>query len=214
MNTELQSLIQECLKVITQDTNHYLQPFYRQKIYKAFGPANRRDNVENPLTLTFADKVFSWLAILAARYVLPIWQQPFPQDNLPQHLLATAEGVLKGTVQVQIAEKLADATWEQLEREGTEGERLYPYPAAFFVAVAANEALFTALGLDRWHDVEIRENENESDLDPWTSDSAKYSCAAFAGGIWGETFDSQKSFEFWEWWLIEAIPQAWQLATE
>jgi hypothetical protein len=29
-----------------------------------------------------------------------------------------------------------------------------------------------------------------------------------------ENFDPQKRLEFWEWWLTEAIPQAWELAQQ
>lgn len=32
--------------------------------------------------------------------------------------------------------------------------------------------------------------------------------------LWPDEFDAKKRLEFWEWWLTEAIPQAWELAKQ
>jgi len=41
-------------------------------------------------------------------------------------------------------------------------------------------------------------------------DSSFFAAAAYAGGaVWDSDSDSLKRREFWEWWLNEAVPMAW-----
>src|SRR4051794_7634552 len=82
----LQQVIQQGQAAMLGDSYYQLPPFYRQNIYQAIGP---------PADPT-AKKVRGWLALLAARSVLEIWQMVWPENNLAIRLITAAEGVLGG----------------------------------------------------------------------------------------------------------------------
>lgn len=72
------------------------------------------------------------------------------------------------------------------------------------------EALWTALGKDRFRSIQINRYMTDMELDPWTSDSALYAAAAIAGAVWDPNSSDEKRKVYWEWWLSEAIETAYQ----
>src|SRR5262249_4078930 len=106
-----------------------------------------------------------WLAVLAARRVLPLFQAMCPDDEMPPRLLEAATGVLEGRVS---AERAAE-----LEREGyrasqsawgyEEGELPWPVGLA---ADAAYQALKETLGHRPLADLEPYLGQNTVQLQP------------------------------------------------
>ena len=199
--SQVQQAIDRAAEAMMLHPAHALHPLYRRDIYTAFGPTN-----EMRCRLSRG-----WLAVITARHVLPLWQQAQPNDDLPEHLLDIAKGVLQGIVAARTAESQAGEAWEWLEKRGQIGEALTLDSKAFYAAEAAVEALFEVSGREPFDEVIIDQSTTDSDLDPWCSDSALYAAAAYAGPVWDATSDSEKRREFWEWWLGEAVPTAWQI---
>jgi len=72
--------------------------------------------------------------------------------------------------------------------------------------LAAIEALFEASGTYTFNTAYNYEGETDIDLDPWSSDAALYAAIALSGAVWNVDQDYARRAEFWEWWLLQAIP--------
>jgi hypothetical protein len=153
-------------------------------------------------------------------------------ENQPQLSLYLAERVMSGEINVEQVYRLA-CDWHYTV--GYMSENL-PDGAAL-ANIAANKALIEVSSpnfkpfdfLSDLHRVgfidgeidgfELKENylngEQFSDL-IWAN-SGQSDTAAAAVSSWafnsGEEFDTAKVLEFWEWWLLEAIPDAWEKAS-
>lgn len=197
MPTALQAILDRSLSQMLQHPQHVLLPIYRRKIYEI---VNSDPGIRE-------QKIYERLSIRTAEYVLPIWQQTWPTDYLPQFMLATAKQVLTGTVSPTQAKQIAGDAWQQLEQLGSA-----PHTAAsshaFHAGQAAVETLFAVLGRPPFDGVLVEEYDTDADLDPWSSDPALWAVTAYAGGAWEQTSDANKRREFWEWWLTEAIPSS------
>jgi hypothetical protein len=212
---EVQKLLNSALADMSVDPRHQLMPVRRLPIYQALQAASV------PGT---SDRVRGWLALLAARRVLPLWQRAMPlyedddpdergveANKLAEHFLARAEGVIRGTVDRDVARKEDSDYWYvvgniELEifeaREETDG----PFFYAFFALDAAYKALHEALGYEQLGRLKGWETR-------FACDAASSAVIAASGGgdvVEGPPIDPQKRLEFWEWWLTSAIPAAWE----
>ncbi len=88
VSPEVEVLIKTARSSMYTHPQHLLAPNIRQRIYNALG--SRTSSVSNLAR--------GWLAVLAARRVLPIFTRSFPDMPLPQKLLDTAVKVLNGEV--------------------------------------------------------------------------------------------------------------------
>ena len=88
---DLHSLIDKALVVMTTDPHHRLAPQRRREIYDTL----------RALPGLIGPHTCGWLAVITAQRVLPLFQQEFPEDTLPQDLLNTAIGLLEGKVDNQ-----------------------------------------------------------------------------------------------------------------
>jgi hypothetical protein len=79
---------------------------------------------------------------------------------------------------------------------------------SFYANVTAHEALMEVLGRDPFKNVIIDVHTTDSDLDPWSSDTAHWAVAACSGQFGEPDFDIDECQAFWKWWLLEAIPIA------
>jgi hypothetical protein len=149
--------------------------------------------------------------------------------TIPHRMLKTAEEVLYQTLDVKTAH---DHLWlgEYYHYLGS-----LPYDLtynAYCVVCAAYNALNMVFGNEPFHRVfwephPVDETTTDTRLQPEKSDVASAAVQAYAAidenepGVWCSdskpykpiTFDSQKRLAFWEWWLTEAIPIAWESAT-
>jgi hypothetical protein len=97
---EIQLLVNTALAEVNADPQHRLAPQHRRQIYNAFKAS----------TDPVSQRARGWLAVITAQRVLPLFQQEFPEDTLPQDLLNTAIGVLQG--------KVDDATADDIQGHG------------------------------------------------------------------------------------------------
>lgn len=194
---ELVKVIEQARTAVRDDVEHALKPYLRRQIYDAFALGSK------------AREVRARLEIMTARKTLPFWQEVWPENKLPHDLLQCATEVLEGVSRAELVTPKVSAAWLELEEIGAQslGE---VESQAFFAGQAALEAALHAIGEDRWKGIELSKEDEDADLDPWSSDTASWAAAAWAGPFWEGKSDANRRREFWLWWLSEAIPRAWQ----
>lgn len=210
-------------------SHHSLNQFQTNKSFS--NPLGLPDE----LNLSLADKAFGWLAILTAQKVLPIWLQTVdleePEsdgngDN-PAQMLEVAAGVLTKTVEANEAFKqLCGRFYDGIGiLEQTTAEKVYCACAAAYDALEVT--LMGIEGLGFWaNKIPIKDEE----ISYGQRDFAAMAVRAYIStdknkpGVWWNKysrfrsnyqplrFDPEKRLKFWEWWLTEAIPQAWEKA--
>jgi hypothetical protein len=213
--------VSEALGALYRHPDQTLLAWYRYTIYHALlaerSPAGYA--------------VRAWIDVLSVQHVLFCWQ-PYARTDWhvtwlqPNDLLGLAEQTLRGTVdkvavqrQITRAEALADVIGEDANSA---------HYAAWCVFEAALRALQSAWLYLAYCTTPAPSNSSTADgleLD----DASSYAAIAIAGslvpshsdprmltahtnkGISRETSEMQlRQTFFWEWWLREAIPQAWQ----
>lgn len=220
-------------KLITQFVNQfqsggmkYLTKEQRHSIYKIFGAYKVEQiqlNSKKILVMSEAARMFGWLAILTARKVIVIWQRanviaPNVDRDCsydPVEMLEVAEGILRQTLDV---EKANDALCNKFyfgiaNLETLTTERTF---RAMYAAYAALQVIFDGIeGLllqnSDFASIAMKAYSLREDglVGLWDSDEflSEYEYRA-------QKIDSEKETQFWEWWLTEAIPQAWELTQE
>jgi hypothetical protein len=160
---------------------------------------------------------------LARRQMQPIESisvYEVPKRFVPSHILEMTELVLGGQVH----------DWEVCRVQANEWWQIYPRPEKFereyLIKWAAQEALYAALCWQEPFEEHYTEFERYAQgLEPrrasllanWEIISPCGQAAlAYAGQFDDGTtqIDEQKWREFWLWWLKEAIPQAWDKASQ
>jgi hypothetical protein len=230
--TTVLQLANEAFAEVRDDTGHQLRPFLRRAIYDAF-----RTSTE----ASFGEYALKYLEILTVHHVLPPWQEEklsYPRDDLPRpsQLVKRYEDWVRGLLPFN---SYIDPDIEGLaiEMVNLTGEDVHsPHYPIWCVFEAAVGLFFrTALNPDE----NITDNDLK-DNPAGKKDVAHLALIAYAGRLqsqitdpeklktiwehwyyeteqdtalpWTLTLDPQASLEFWEWWLQEALPRAWQLA--
>jgi len=219
---------------IHQKIDHSLLPKYRLDIYRI---------IIEELETVLALKVFGWLEFLTAQYITKIWDQEMPNDDFVPNMLRITKNLLLGiqTLDETSHERSmfyhAAGSEEYNEFISTKSRATmlaaytalstacgkFPFQYADIEQIERNfsdEILFGLNGSDTATfaviafsgfnlDYEYETNTNETNPDneevfeesPISKDPAIL-------------FEPKKRLEFWEWWLTEAIPQAWELANQ
>jgi len=201
LSESLQLLLGALMIVVEQHPQHALPPLFRQKIYHECGPRKEE----------YGRRRRGWLAVLAAHYVLPIWQSACPDDPLAADILDVAERSLQGKIDQAVVRAEATRHWDMFF-----DEYLLQFPdigeEPWFVLKAVVEALLSCADWGRLETIAIEAAETDADIDPWSSDAASTAAAAYAGPVWRADSNTVLRLEYWRWWLGTAIPTAWQLA--
>ena len=193
---DLQSRLRAAWRVVQQHPAHALPARNRRALYAALDttPAGRTARAR--------------LAIRTARQVLPIWQRSWPDDDLPDGLLARAEALLAGTGDPRRAEHAAEAGMDALRRRCELPDAGFAWPA-FFAGRAAVAAVWETLGRNPFRSVVPHDPDTPDEAVPLDGlDTAGAAALAVAGASWERTFDPARRLAFWEWWLRQAIPAA------
>jgi len=195
---QLQERIHTAMQAMLADRNHQLRPIYRRRIYQTIHDLHGKQ----------ARIIRGHLAILVVRHVLPLWDRVRSYVPVPRQLLATAEGVLKGTVTPEEAATILRS--RHYDHDFSYGDDV-PIGNAYFVLRAAVEAVAEPLGNTLGFDaVTITEDQTDRDLDEWCTDTAGWGAMAQAGALWDEDSDPLLRRAFWLWWLNEAIPEVYR----
>jgi hypothetical protein len=217
MPPELKALIDSLLQQVDEDGAHNLALTERYKLYRLI------DSLDNPEPIRV---VRGWLGVLAARRVLPIWQakasywegmeEQFEIDIkiLPDLILEVNENVLKNKINIEQARKklnfyhpIVSSVGEEVVEYNEEGPK-----EVMCVVDAAYDALWQTVGRHAFQNLKRLEHLNDDELPTEKLDAAGSAMLAYAGGNIIGPADIQKRYEFWNWWLTEAISQAWELA--
>lgn len=240
----VKQILDRYLELVRNSSNHILTGIERLKIYESFGfsiilgsekiePRHVNDRVQylkNQFSnFTIADYTLSWLAVLTAEYSLHIWKESSVKSSLkkgqsitPPRILNSAKGVLQNTV-----------TFESAYNDLCEDFNLalnicdyvtYNVYCVYEAAFLALELIITQNALRLNNKIASTNDEVAWFNDDFVSASLKAYTTSDPNipGDWTDgvdsglpiKFDPQKCLEFWEWWLTEAIPQAWELAQQ
>ena len=220
----LQSLFDVALDEMQADAQHRLSPQRRRQIYgvlaRSADPAMQQAQ--------------GWLAVLAAKRVLPLFEHLFPDDDLPREILDAAVGVLQGSVDDTRAAELEDEGYNASGNAwGYEELDEITWPAAL-AADASYHALKEARGfqplrrLEQYVTVGTVTSPFQEDEaftmepepirgDTWldeeictVNDTDTAAAAAVASSCRedGPVCDPARLRAFWAWWLEDAIPMA------
>ncbi|HSL54833.1 MAG TPA: Imm5 family immunity protein [Pyrinomonadaceae bacterium] len=191
MLTEIQ---EQALAAVEADPNGHLRLGLREMIWAEFGPRATSDNY-----LSAAHRQRIALAVAGVRHVLPLWQERYPDSDIPTMALSAIEAITQGGD----ASDTFDELWEAVMDLSL--ERPFPEIAVGFAAV---QALRTAM-YDEFFDADDLDPGREDGDDPESFDSAYYAAIAAAHGQPADPeSDSRLRLEFWKWWLTDAIDSA------
>ncbi len=207
--SELSAALRTASTALSQDPDGRLSLPHRRRIRQLFGPFLQNDE-EQPEGSGYRRR--ARLSILCVQYVLPVWDAAHLDandlntndiDNMsPQQMLEVAEGVLAGQVSQQQARQA-----NQRFSSVVEGI-LMSTPTAAYVGYASISAVAVAV---HDYDPEVPLDYDDGDLTPDDWDDSYYADLAASGGEPGEDNSSnQRRREFWQWYLEQAVPQAYE----
>ncbi len=182
---------EQALQAVEADPNGGLRLGLREMIWAEFGP---RATPETYLNAAHRQRIA--LAVASVQRVLPLWEQRYPDSDIPAAALAAIEEVVQGAD----ASDTFDELWDAVVHLATE----QPFPEVA-VGFAAVQALRTAM-YDEFFDAEDLDREREDEDDPESLDSASYASMAAAHGPPSHPeSDPHARREFWKWWLTQGV---------
>jgi Immunity protein Imm5 len=218
ISLELQILLKKAQTYMRDHPEDDLPLGYRQAIKMALGPRfdTKQDNLQSPASVGYKRRGI--LAILTARYVLPIWQKVTPTED------ATQEDIERGSPVRTLVEAQKYLTGKLTVGSGKELYRFYSIMWQYVWSLMQTEdidqtwpvgagwaALKVLLGMMVDLDIKIdlsRTDESIRDID--ARDYEFHAVVAYANGTpdWPSA-DQARRQQFWKWWLTEAVPTAW-----
>jgi len=189
--------MQTALVAVQTHPRHDLNLGFRQSIFFHIGPQ-----------LQFkAHRVRTHLAILTIEKVLPIWNAVLGPNDLPYRAINIAKDVLSKNLSVEAASRERDSLWTECDDLAYEHSELQ---IAVGVGYGATQAIATAVH-DECFDSETNFEITDEDVDAEDLDPSFFGAAASANGtVWDDDSNSNNRRVFWEWWITEAIPSAWE----
>lgn len=228
MTSNIDEYTQIALARVRAQPDHWLLPIHRQALYDVLDPVK---------SIPIQAQVKCWLDLYTAQYVLPLWE-PILHDpkqiwkdyyHVPAQMISILEELLNGTVDQN---SVSDDVYHWAEISGVTGELVSSeFYHAWCVYDAALRGLLYAIGHDEFSDWPFTEATTQ--IDNVHSDTANWAAIAFAGGVWqpdvplndenelGRLYGEWKRdsddvrnrrLQFWEWWLLQAIPRACEQA--
>lgn len=197
----LVSLIDQSHLALAGDPVHDLRLGYRRAIWAALGP-------RGSAALACAESL-GWrrrvdLASESVRFVLPLWNAHWPDDDTPRWLLSAAHQVLLGTLNRLEAEQIRQRWFDvPLPENASRDQQI-----AWEVLHAADQVLAAALWDERFDPGDVDLAVTDLDVNPDELDASYFAAFAYSGGgIWEKKSNSSRR-RFWEWWLTIAVPNA------
>jgi hypothetical protein len=225
----LQQAIEQALAAMYADEARALRPGYRQAIYAALGPrldvsayhqAEKEARLQQqihpdhlpsplpPVQETAGHIRRTRLAIWSVEYVLPVVEQVAPQ-GLPDilRLLDEARRVLREPVNRQAIHHELNNMWDYYIQLGFQKH----YTDVSMVGNAAVFAVRVALEDEQFDPEHIDYSMLDDLLEPFDHDVAWHAVTAYASReSQDEATNLAKRQEFWERWLTQGVPQAYE----
>jgi hypothetical protein len=196
---ELTNAIGRAREALQHDEQSDLNLGYRHLIWSALGPRDAEGRHRR-----------ARLAMLAARRVLPIWERFWPHDRSPHEALALAEKVLRGEPDAQAVRQQRDLAFAKMDSLSDHSANKIPVSAGY----SAVQALSAALWDESFDPHKIDLNLTDDDVQPEEHDASYFAALASSNGPpWDPNSSAGKRRQFWEWWLPDAVPGAWQGTT-
>lgn len=178
---------------------------YRQAIWKALDFNGELESIK------LGHKRRTLLAIITASRVLDTWENIWWQDDTPHCLLGAARLLLAQKIEPSQARAYRNEMWAKLENIASDPDyQGFEYQKAIAAGLSAISALSTALDDEAFDRERIDEDLTDADTDAYESDSSFWAAIAYAGATWEANGDRNQRREFWQWWLTEAINNAWR----
>jgi hypothetical protein len=206
---KLERAIEEALSAMRDDPQHWLPLPYRIAVFAALGP---RADLPDASDLRGYQRRAT-LDITAVRRVLPLWERTRPQDDTPHRILTDAELVVHGEMGANTARARLKEYWNEHvypdSGECAHGcsylEHAIFYGALKALGTAASDLDFNPDKIDyTWTD---EDNWDEGESYPDASAHAAWVYSSTGARI--DDLDAARCREFWEWWVLEAVPATW-----
>ena len=201
----LQQKIEKARADLQEDSQFDLNLGYRQAIWAAF------DFNGEITSIKLGHKRRTMLAIITATRVLDVWENIWWQDDTPHCLLGAARLTIAQKLEHTQARAYRNEIWTKLENMASEpNHQGFDRQKAIAVGLSAISALSTALDDEAFDRERIDEDLTDADIDAYENDSSFWAAIAYAGATWDADGDRNKRGEFWQWWLTEAVTNAWR----
>lgn len=206
---KVSKLIYKTLEELRKDPEVQLRPYQRLEIYQAFDSEGEM----------LSRRTVGYLQIITAEHVQEIWMSKLSEWHYYLHrlMLPLTEDILEGRVDPnsRIVKEIIDYRYHTLGGMEDDDDEV----------VCATYALDAALSMVRGSspfknpgaDLTLTDDEL---YEEWEGDAASQAVKAYSGFYqvdMGEKSagksDPAKRLQFWEWWLNEAISQAWHKAS-
>jgi hypothetical protein len=206
------------------DPHYSLLPKYRLPIYKAV--QEKAPDVEY--------KFYGWLALITAEKVLPIWEELVPDDEEPILMLKIAKQLLLGQAKLEDFAEEFDDFYYAVGAFLCDEQIPFPVRAALNACYTALEANLPIRPFQQFSAYQIEQGFADERIHGSWLDAASDAVLAYSGQAYDLTtisdynlllksselgtilasitppeFKPEKRREFWEWWLNEALPEAW-----
>lgn len=218
--------IAEAAEAVRQNAKHQLSRDHYTALLQSFGPLIDLSGGQSFFRTRQAPsppgfRAYGRIAMLTAEHVLPIWEEginqlflsgaEFPYSiHLPHSMLAQAQAVLEQRADLeQIATQLSNDLYFAMA-----GLRLYVPYRVFYAAAAAEAALSIVLGgSSQWGEMTDAACRAASVINHTKTVDEWKTMAVSSDPDHALYRSSDAEHAFWEWWLWEAIPHAWEEGT-
>jgi hypothetical protein len=202
--TELFDATDQALETLNRHPEHKLTLNQRVQIWKLMGPRLLTESSAIPdIGLRRRTK----LAILCTKKVLNLWEAAFSEDRQPHQMLTTANQYLNQRIDRFRAWDRMNDFWATLESLFFADKVKWSIYVGCAAAATVKIAIFDEALADDYIDETNADRAQE--LADW--DAALFACLAYSReGYLDESISRLLRKEFWEWYLKEAVPAAYQ----
>jgi len=198
MPPEMQQFISNQLLIIRSGDCADRSPDFVSYIGTTIGPL-----VNSGLVLDAARHRRITLMLLTMRYVLPIWEYNFSNNRSPHFFLDAVQQFLAGNIDLEVATDSGSELvhWIDSNFDIYQGT---PVLNVAFSIYAGLKALEAAGGL-------------RGDSPPYSAETEANVAISFAAQAYAlddklePITEVARWCKFWEWWLAEAVPAAWNV---
>lgn len=146
------------------------------------------------------------LAKMCVEHAFQVWDFVHPPEKHPKEILNLIDAYFDGKIDDESMREEYDIYSVKMDNLSS---RDLKYQLAAGVGTAACQALFVARHDECFGEVDEYPDATEEGMDPDEWDAAFYISIAVAGPKWIEGASIEKRRQFWNWYLDEAVPQAY-----